>query len=80
MNSVKQTIYKPTTKLTCDLTDNEKYSTDYRKLKLYLKQGMKRNNTLYSFRQSPWLAEYKNHNTRLRTNAKTNIGKGFFNY
>ena len=33
--------------------------------------------SIYRFKQPPWLAEYINHNTQLRIEAKTNIEKDF---
>ena len=34
--------------------------------------------SVYRFKQSPCLADYLNHNTQLRTEAKTKLEKSFF--
>ena len=71
------TTFEPTTNLLCDPTDKTKYMAHYTNLKFYPNQEMKKTRIwlVYKFKQSPWLAEYVNHNTQLRTKAKTNIEK-----
>ena len=51
--------------------------TQYRVLKFYINMGMKviKIQTIYRFKQSPWLAKYIDHNTQKRTKAKTNFEK-----
>ena len=34
--------------------------------------------SVYLFKQSPWLAEYINHNAQVRTKVETNVEKEFF--
>ena len=57
MNSVKQSNYKPTEKLMCDLTNKYNYMMPYRMFKFYTQIGMKvtKNHTIYRFKQSLWL-------------------------
>ena len=66
MNSVKQPNYKPTQKLVCDLTIKRKCMIHYRMFMFYTKIWMKVTHihTIYRFEQSPWLAEYIDHNTQ----------------
>ena len=80
MNRVKQPNYKPTPKLMCDQTDKHKYMMHYRMFKFYINMGMKvtKIHTIYRFKQSPWLAEYIDHNTQKRTVAKTNFEKDLY--
>ena len=77
MNNINQPNYKPTSKLMCDVTNKSKYMIHYRMFKFYLNQGMKvtKIHTIYRFKQSPWLAEYIDHNTQKRTKAKTTFEK-----
>ena len=73
MNSVKQTNYKPATKLGCDLTNKNMYMINYRMFKFYTKMGMKVTKI-----HSLWLEKYINHNTQKRTKAKTNFEKDMY--
>ena len=54
MNSVKQSNYKPTEKLMCDLTNKYNYMMHYRMFKFYTQIGMKvtKIHTIYRFKQS----------------------------
>ena len=80
MNSVKQSNYKPTEKLMCDLTNKYNYMMHYRMFKFYTQIGMKvtKIHTIYRFKQSLWLEKYINHNTQKRTKAKTNFEKDLY--
>ena len=80
MNSVKQSNYKPTEKLMCDLTNKHNYMMHYRMFKFYTQIGMKvtKIHTIYRFKQSLWLEKYINHNTQKRTKAKTNFEKDLY--
>ena len=52
----------------------------YRKLKFYILKGMKikKIHTIYTFKQRKWLGEYTDHNTQMRTKAKSDFEKDFF--
>ena len=80
MNSVKQSKYKPTQKVVCDLTNKQKFLTHYRVFKFYINMGMKvtKIHTIYRFKQSPWLVKCIDHNTQKRTQAKTNFEKDLY--
>ena len=80
MNSVKQPNYKPTKKLTCDLTNKYNLMMHYRMFKFYTNLVMKVTHirTIYRFKQSLWLEKYINHNTQKRTKAKTNFEKDLY--
>ena len=80
MNSVKQSNYKPTENLMCDLTNKYNYMMHYRMFKFYTQIGMKvtKIHTIYRFKQSLWLEKYINHNTQKRTKAKTNFEKDLY--
>ena len=80
MNSIKQPNYKPTTKLMCDQTNKYKYMVHYRMFKFYINMGMKvtKIDTIYRFKQSPWLAKYIDHNTQKRTVAKSAFKKDLY--
>ena len=80
MNSVKQTNYKPTPKLMCDVTNKQKYMMHYRAFKFYISMGMKvtKIHCVYRFKQDNWLEKYIDHNTRKRTVAKTNFEKDLY--
>ena len=67
-------------KLVPHLGKREKYTLHYRNLKLYLEMGMKltKVHRIIGFRQSPWLKQYVDLNTALRTEAKTESEKDFF--
>ena len=80
MNNVNQPNYKPTPKLMCDVTIKSKYMIHYRMFKFYLNQGMKvpKIQTIYKFKQSPWLGKYIDHNTQKRTVANTNFEKDLY--
>ena len=80
MNNINQPNYKPTPKLMCDVTNKSKYMIHYRMFKFYLNQGMKvtKIHTIYRFKQSAWLGKYIDHNTQIRTVAKTNFEKDLY--
>ena len=81
-NSVKQTNYKPTPKLMCDVTNKQKYMMHYRVVKFYISMRMKvtKIHCVYRFKQDNWLEKYIDHNTKKRTVAKTNFEKTCINY
>ena len=80
MNSVNQPIYKPTSKLMCDVTNKTKYMMHYRIFKFSIIIGMKvtKIHTLNNIKQSPWLAKHIDHSTQKRTHGKTNFGIEFY--
>ena len=80
MNSLKQTNYKPTPKLMCDVTNKQKYMMYYRVYKFYISIGMKvtKIHCVYRFKQDNWLEKYIDHNTKKRTVAKTNFEKDLY--
>ena len=68
-------------KLVPHLNNRTKYTLHYDNLKLYQAMGMKitKVRRIIGFRQSPWPKPYINLNTALRTKAKTESEKDFFN-
>ena len=80
MNSVKQTNYKPTPKLMCDVTNKQKYMMHYRVFNFYISMGMKvtKIHCVYRFKQDNWSEKYIDDNTKKRTVAKTNFEKDLY--
>ena len=80
MNSVKQTNYKPTPKLMCDVTNKQKYMMHHRVFKFHISMGMKvtKIHCVYRFKLDNWLEKYIDHNTKKRTVAKTNFEKDLY--
>ena len=80
MNSVKQTNYKPTPKLMCDVTNKQKYMMHHRVFKFHIRMGMKvtKIHCVYRFKLDNWLEKYIDHNTKKRTVAKTNFEKDLY--
>ena len=67
-------------KLTPNLRHKANYVVHYRNLKFYLEQGLviKKVHRVLTFKQSPWLKEYIEFNTHMRSNATSNFQKDFF--
>ena len=67
-------------KLVPNLNDKTKYVVHHTTLKLYESLGLKitKIHKGITFNESPWLAEYINMNTALRTKATSNFEKDFF--
>ena len=71
--------YKLTEKLIMDQTNKQRNFLHYRDLKFYIKHGIRivKINTVYKFKQSPWLAKNIKYNTEQRSKAKTEFEKHF---
>ena len=71
---------KSSIKLTPNLRDKTNYVVHSRNLKFYLDQGLilKKVHRVLSFEQSPWLKEYIDFNTRMRSLSSTEFEKDFF--
>ena len=67
-------------KLIPNLCDKKKYVIHIRALKQALDHGLilEKIHKCIRFRQSPWMKEYIDFNTRLRTAAKNDFGKDFY--
>lgn len=67
-------------KLIPNLNDKKNYIVHYRTLKQALQNGLKikKINRVLAFNQSNWLEPYIDHNTKLRTLAKTDFQKDFY--
>ena len=67
-------------KLIPNLYDNKKYIVHIRALKQAIDHGLllKKIHRCIRFRQSPWMKEYIDFNTRLRTSAKNDFEKDFY--
>ena len=72
--------YKPTEKLIMDETNKQRYFLQGRELKFYMRHGIRlvKIQTVYKFKQSPWLGKYIKHNTEQKSKAKTEIEKHFY--
>ena len=80
MTTKKPEKYKPTEKLIMDQTNKQRYFLHYRELKFYIRHGIRILNlqTVYKFKQSPWLANYIKYKTEQRSKAKTEFEKHFY--
>ena len=67
-------------KLTPNLRNKERYVVHYQNLKNYLKQGLKitKIHKVLTFKQSPWLKDYIEYNTKCRTVSKSKFEKDFY--
>lgn len=72
--------YRPEEKLVPNLMDKTKYVLHYRNLQLYISLGLKlkKIHRALSFKQSRWLAQYIELNTRMRQRATSEFEKDFF--
>ncbi len=64
-------------KLVCNLKDKKEYVVHYSNLQFYLSKGLKLTNVhkILRFKQRPWLKEYIDMNTQMRTAATTDFEK-----
>ena len=71
----------PQRKLTPNLKDKKRYVVHYRNLKLYVQLGLEitKIRQVLTFKQSPWLKQYIDFNTRQRSLADSGFLKDFFN-
>ena len=63
-----------------DQTNKQRYFLHYRDLKFYIRHGIRivKINTVYKFKQSPWLAKYIKYNREQSSKAKTKFEKQFY--
>ena len=80
MNEVIPDTYTQNKKLICDWSDKKNYLIHYRMLKFYVRHGMvvDKIHDIISFRQSTWLENYINLNTRKRNRAANDFEKDFY--
>ena len=71
---------KPTEKLIIDQANKQRYFLHYRDLIFYIRHGIRivKVDTVYKFKQSPWLAKYIKYNTEQTKKAKTEFEKHFY--
>ena len=71
---------KKSTKLAPNLHDENNYVVHYRNLKFYLEQGLviKKIHRVLSFKQSSWLKQYIDFNTRMRSRSTSDFEKDFY--
>ena len=76
----EQIMVNKTSKLIPNLGDKKKYILYYENLKQYLRLGLKLTHIHrgIKFKESPWLEKYISLNTKLRTEAKNEFEKNFF--
>ena len=79
MNNNKPDKYKPVKKMILDQNDKYNYITHYRNLKFYIRMGMviTKVHKIVSFRQSLWLKEYIDFNTKRRAISESEAKKEF---
>ena len=80
MKSIMPKNYVSHKKLICDWTDKRNYLIHYRKLKCYIRHGMKTKqvHTVISFKQSKWLEKYIDFITLKRNQAVKDFEKDFY--
>ena len=80
MKSIMPKNYVSHKKLICDWTDQKNYLIHYRKLKFYIRHGMKvkKVHRVISFIQSKWLEKYIDSNTQKRNQAVNDFEKDFY--
>ena len=71
---------KKSIKLAPNLRDKSNYVVHYRNLKFYLEQGLviKKIHRVLSFKQSPWLKQYIDFNTQMRSLSTSDFEKDFY--
>lgn len=79
-NQLEDYIESPIKKLCCSLEDRTEFTINYRMLKMVLKLGFQlvKVNKVVEYKQKPFMKEYIDKNTQLRTKAKTDFEKDFF--
>ena len=71
---------RKSTKLAPNLRDKKNYVVHFRNLKFYLQQGLvlKKVHRVLTFKQSPWLKDYIDFNTRMRSTSSSDFEKDFY--
>ena len=80
MHKIKLKTYTKAKKNLCDWTDKNNFLIQYRILKYHIRHVMiiDKIHEIISFKQSKWLAKYRNFNTQKRNKAKNEFEKGFY--
>ena len=82
MKTIKPDTYIQTSKLICNWSDTKNYLIQYRMLKFYIRHRMivDKVHEIISFKQSRWLENYINFNTKKRNQAVNDFEKDFYKF